>query len=349
MATPPFFSVVVIFHSRVEFLRHSIGSVLSQTLDQGRFEVILVGPSRPPFLEESAFKTKVHFVGSSAAGIGGKIADVAEQCSGDIVTFLEDDDIYRADRLERVDVAFREGRLTYLQNGYAPINELGVPRFGHFPHQSKMEQWKRLGPITLTGRPSGAELRILRRIPAGFNNSSISIRRSVLDDGWDLLRRVDLLADITLLYLGLTHPGHLRFDPDPWTSLRVHSQSLSNPTGLTLGLAMERLSEFSLRTRAGTGELLAYARKVGPEPVAREVEGQSAILDLIFQLRSPLADSRACARAWIKSLSRLDTFEVLSRAGALPLGAVASVMPSVGHSLYSQLWRLGIKYFGSGG
>jgi hypothetical protein len=334
----PSLSVIVIFHSRLTYLAEAIASVTHQSLSRDRYEIIVVGPKRPEVLDRDSLDHEVKFVESSASSLGGNILDGLHRSSGEVATMLEDDDRYLPRRLECVQEAFQDSELTFLQNGYSPIDALGNPFRGRFPHDSELARWRRIGTVTVPGRPPRHSLRVLSRIPAGFNNSSISIRRKVLSDGIGLLGRTDFLSDVTLLYLGLTHRGVLRFDPTPLTQLRVHAESVSNPASGPAKQALESLHRFSNQTQVGRRQLLTYVEKVGPTSVTRQVEGLIAISDALLQLRSSRHSSRELSRALLSAVSRLDTFEVESRAGAILLAMTTLACPPLGKAAYERWW-----------
>ncbi len=338
----PDLSVLVIFHTRLNYLPEAIASAVHQSLNRDSYEILVVGPKRPGVLDRDSLGREVEFVQSSAISLGGKILDGLRRSSGEVATMLEDDDCYLPDRLAFVQEAFRDTELTYLQNGYAPIDALGRPYDGRFPHDSELARWRKLGTVSMPGRTSRNSLRVLGRIPAGFNNSSISIRTHVFDDGVGLLDQADLMSDVTLLYLGLTHRGVLRFDPSPLTQLRVHAESASNPVSGPASRSVEILHQFSIQTQAGRRELLSYAERTGPPSVVRQVEGHLAISDVLLQLRSSHHSPHQMSRSLLRALSRLDTFEVESRVSALPLALTTLACPPLGRAIYER-WRNSLR------
>ena len=122
---------------------------------------------------------------SSEAGLGGKIVDGLNNCSGDVVTFLEDDDCYERDRLEFVEESFGDPGLTYLQNGFTVIDAQGAPYQGRFPHDAQMRHWTRLGSVSVPGRPTRESLRTWH----GFQLVSTIVRFQSGDPFW--LMRTD--------------------------------------------------------------------------------------------------------------------------------------------------------------
>ncbi|MFG1530452.1 MAG: glycosyltransferase [Thermoplasmata archaeon] len=328
----PSLTVIALVHRRLDYLAEALDSALAQSDPEAPPELLLVGPRRPPILDEPRFRP-VRFVASAEPGVAGKISDGLREAHGDLVAFLEDDDRYAAGRIHDAVRLFRERpALGYLQNGYRPIGPDGAPAPGRGPHPRRRERWIRRGPVELRGPRTRRALTVLGGIPAGFNLSSMTIRRSLLDgiDGW--LRRMGMLADSALLYAALASPFDLRLTPEPWTELRVHAHSHSDPAGDD--------GPESMAQRRAFLEGLRPARRVLRERVAgvpaldRALDGQVASEEVIRLLRDPSAARPEMAAAVIATLSRWETFEVAQRRGAIPLGLLATVSPGLGHRLY---------------
>lgn len=337
----PNISVILVFHDRLEYLESAIESVWSQSLDRDSYELVVVGPERPSALEKCSKGADFRFIESKERTLGGKLIEGLESTSGEILTFLEDDDQYSPDRLSHVSIAFRDPAVTYLQNGFSLIDREGKPYVGPFHNLRKRRTWDTLGLLSINGRPESSELWPLSRIPAGFNNSSIAVRRRILSSAArDLLRGADLISDVSLLYVALAQPGRLLFDPNPLTRIRVHADSVSNPSTGTSDQHLAQLHSFSIRTDPARAALLSYVRTTGPASLIKEVEGMISISNTLRELRSPHPVASELAFNLLRSLSRVGTHEVRARLGALPLALVAMTSPSLARSAYSRLRRL---------
>lgn len=333
----PLISVIVVFHTRIKYITSAIRSLENQSIGRSDFELIVVGPTSPDVSAQATRDLNIRTVKSSANSLGGKIVDGLDRSSGSVITILEDDDCYEPDRLAVVQAAFRDQRVTYLQNGYVAISEDGSPYKGAQPHAAALSEWKRRGIVSMRGRPSTSEMRTLAGIPAGFNNSSIAVGRQLLVAGEELLSQADLLCDVAQLYLGLTHPGILTFDPRPLTQIRVHADSVSNPMTRTPAESIVRLHDFSIRTKSSRSALRSFVKNTGPQSVFRQAEGQVAISEVLLQLRTPNPNMSELGHAIISSVSRIDTFEVLSRVAAIPLALACMPFPTWGHLVYAKL------------
>jgi glycosyltransferase involved in cell wall biosynthesis len=94
----PLISVIVPAFGRQAFLREAVESVLSQTIDN--LEVIIVDDCSPELLRRPVEDSRVRLVrrehnGGQSAAINTGL----EHATGRYVAFLDDDDLYRSDRL----------------------------------------------------------------------------------------------------------------------------------------------------------------------------------------------------------------------------------------------------------
>ena len=332
---PPLISVIVVFHTRLVYLPNAIASVVAQTLDSLKFEILVVGPRRPAGLVDRSESPRLTFVECTEVSLGSKLAAAIRKAKGGILTFLEDDDLYRPDRLEVVLESFRSSpSLTYLQNGYTTIDAEGRMYPWHGPYERRMARWMERGPIEVPGRARSRELRKLAHIPAGFNNSSIAVRRALLSPALDLLSAVNTLVDVTLLYIALSSPGRLRLDPRQLTEVRKHRENTADPQFMGRSEQLARLLSFQLETQALRQPLTDYVESTGPVDLTRSLEGQRAIADLILSLRDPDAQISRRAGALLRCVERLDTFEVRNYLPAVPLGFLLLFTGRRGPDLY---------------
>jgi len=331
----PFLSVVVIHHQRFQYLLSAIDSAVRQSLPRNQYEVVSVGPEPLASIREGLRALDVHSIVSAGEGIGEKIADALPSLGGKVVTFLEDDDRYLPERLKTVFDNFQKNpQLGYFQNCVRPIDSDGHDYPGRFVHRRELERWARSQTREFGSRPVSSGLAKLRGLPAGFNNSSIAIRKELLDAHGGELAKIGLLADGYLLYVGLASGLDLRFDPTPLTQFRVHALSTSNPSPEATPTDLTGLRNFLSVTQPARAEFLRVVGGWGIPELTRAAEGQLWSETLIYRLRDPDSTRADLGRATLQSAARWDTFEVRSRGGAVPLGFAACLSPRLGHRIY---------------
>ena len=226
----PLVSVVLTAYGPSPYLQEAFDSALRQSLDPTRYEVVLVTDRTRPGLQDPAGMTSarpvVRTVLCSSARKGEFFAAGIRACRGSILSFLNDDDRWLPDKLEAV---------ARWMTGNPPAD--------FHRHESRYFDVDPTVPIRalsvahLRGRSSGAA-RILRQSsgrwsPAlvgsawGFNDSSISLRRSIALAALPYLERIDASEDTFLLFAALCLGGTLVAERQVRAAYRVHSRNSS--------------------------------------------------------------------------------------------------------------------------
>ena len=228
----PYVSVIVTAHGRRRYLPDALRSLERQTLDKEKFEVVVVKNFEDPVSDEIIRRNAWKNIVTDIKPLGGKLAIGMEESKGEIITFLEDDDMYIPERLQVVEKKFREIRgLAYFHNAQVVVDEEGnvvPPRIA-----------RPLMPPSYLGTDLVVNERI-KRVPcsldyvkaltgADFNNSSIAVRRSLLGPHeleaiWPLTSAIDSYL-YTRAFVG---EGLLYLSVSKLTMYRVH---LGTPSG----------------------------------------------------------------------------------------------------------------------
>jgi glycosyl transferase family 2 len=229
----PELSVVVVAHQRREFVAAALASVRSQTLEPGRYETVLCTD-----LDESAWG------GEHADGLvtirpppgrwGAWLLAALPTCRGRVICFLDDDDVFTARKLESVRDAFlRHPRLGYYHNRSVRIG----------PAEGSPDGSPPAGPSAPIG-PSGGFLEGRRLTPArtermfwagaGFNASSMAVRRELIDPIRPLLGGLEVGHPLAFFYAAAMDSWDLYLDPEVLTHYRVHDGNSSVPAGAGL-------------------------------------------------------------------------------------------------------------------
>ena len=227
----PYISVIVTAHDRRKYLPEALRSLESQTLDKDKFEVIVVKNFEDPASDEIIRRNGWRNIVTDVRPLGGKISIGMEEARGGVITFLEDDDMYAPERLQVVEKAFKDiARLTYFHNGQTVIDENGnvIPN-----------TIARLFVPTGIMRASMLIDERIKRLPcsldyvnilfgADFNNSSIAIKKEILQDAdINMLRNLSTAVDLYLYAKSFTSSGLLYLTTSRLTLYRVHLQSFS--------------------------------------------------------------------------------------------------------------------------
>lgn len=214
-------SAVVMAHGRREFLRQAVDSARGQSGVTGSYEIVVTKDFADPYVDNLP---GLRVLDSTGMGTGEMIADAARQARGDLLAFLDDDDVWEPGKVAQVLSVFEASpRLGYYGHGQSVINDAGQPA----PIGGAMwRRQRRLREDIEIAPPISASVANFLWADPG-NDSSITLRREFLLAREPYLRRIRASIDTFLLWTGLLSPGGIRFSSAPLTRLRVHGENFS--------------------------------------------------------------------------------------------------------------------------
>ncbi|MEB3691521.1 MAG: glycosyltransferase, partial [Caldisphaeraceae archaeon] len=151
--------------------------------------------------------------------LGGKIFLALKHCRGSIVTFLEDDDLYRQDRLEKIYEAFKKHNIVFFYNDQEFIDEEGRVTKKTNPTINKTL----VVPHNLKKRLSS----YLDYYHVGGNNSSLAIKAECIRRFSSLIKENRLLFDTLLYLISFACDGGIFIESEKLTLYRIYGSSSS--------------------------------------------------------------------------------------------------------------------------
>lgn len=214
-------SVVIVAYKRDNFLAQSINSVLNQTLEKSFYEIVVITDFE--FAQKNEFeKLGVRFFLDKQKEYCKKISSIVEHLNGNIVCFLDDDDLFHEKKLSHVLEIFSTNYdLFFTQNNMRIINEAGNTE------KDKFYNLKYTLNDNILEINSYEDIRNIFKMNIGFNNSSISVRKEVLTKNLDILIQMDGRMDAFLLLSSLSTNKKICFINDVLTDYRVHDSNNS--------------------------------------------------------------------------------------------------------------------------
>lgn len=211
----------------------AVESGLRQTLKRELYEVV-VACDFHDFDEALTEKgcSLVH-VGRPSP-VGNTLASAVEHSSGEVLAFLEDDDLCTPGRLERIFHVFRTTPdLSFYRNQPRHVYSAGA--------------WKLKGERTLTAPASvslnastSGVLYTLLKWGAASSTSTMAVRRNVVDGVLEELRSIRVSPDSFLFYAAAVKGGVFLLDSLATTVQRHHGVTLSGYTGGYPGYLRQR-------------------------------------------------------------------------------------------------------------
>ena len=267
----PFISVIVTAYNRKEFLLQAVSSALRQTLPRDFYEVIVVKNFEDEEIDRQLKHMGVTNLSSNSVGLGAKVSEALEIARGDVISPLEDDDMFSSDKLEVVRSVFERGDVVFLRNRRAFVDTKG----------RGIGEERAQPPFAARGSDPGA-LRKLIGLNAGCCCSAMSIRRSALYSAdIERLKRLVLGVDSFYFAASLLHGGVLAYDPRPLTLYRFHgNQSFINTSSLD-AYVRKRCEAAKVYANAYE-DLMEMVRNTPYEVVVKPLLVRSKVVSTVF-------------------------------------------------------------------
>ncbi|NON62881.1 glycosyltransferase family 2 protein [Acidianus sp. RZ1] len=212
-------SVLVTAYKRKEYLKQAVDSVLSQGDDDSEIIVVKDFPELDDYLMEKGIKS----IRCERKEQGLRVYMGLLKVEGEIVVFLDDDDMFLPGKLKAVRDAFARG-VDFYHNEFKLIDQNG--------NEIKRPNNRRLSRIS--GREEVlimSKKEALRKLgslhPIAVNSSSIAVSTNVLLEASEYLRKVTRNIDGFFLYSALRSEKPLAIDLRELTAYRIHALNSS--------------------------------------------------------------------------------------------------------------------------
>ncbi len=220
-------SIILTVYKRTEFVEQALDSLENQSVDKNLFEVLII--SNIELKLSKTYNLNMQIIISDQLSLAGKIASGILLARNEVVTFLEDDDLYCKDRIEHILRSFRDNKdLDYYHNRGVHFRALTFllkkPKICSVKSAQVLldNKDKNDGDIT-----KAAEYK-LNKYQADYNLSSMAFRRTFISNYIEILsdlgtRYIDSFVFSVALYKGNSIIIDLRTD----TLIRTHSLNAS--------------------------------------------------------------------------------------------------------------------------
>ena len=266
-------------------------SLLDQTLPRDRFEILVVknfaDEEIDRFLTEHAVE---HWV-TTEGPLAGKILEALARSRGEVITFLEDDDLYVPQRLAVVEEAFEhDPDLGFFRNGFEVIDEEGGPFQGRMP-EAVRASYTSARDLAVSEADKEQCYPALVDAHSDFNISTMAVRRDLLQKDPVRFRRLRVGIDRFLLYAALVSSRSLRLDPRRLTAYRIHAGNnwIVGQGGAEL---LGRLDRIMAYDRADEATIYELVRDSSLTAARRDLEGRRAVVEAYSAFRRPTVDRR---------------------------------------------------------
>ena len=210
-------SVIITAHDRKEYLIGAINSVVSNTLDRDRYEVIVVKNFSDEDIDNYIRDVGALNILTEERNFGKKLALGIERSLGGIIMFLDDDDEFSPSKLEFVRDAFSmDSEVIYVHNGNNVMDGNGnIFRHGRSGKEVSLEL-----PLD-----DVRKLSIVSRMRADWYSSCISINSIVARQNLNIISNALASLDRFMFLICLGSSGKMKFLPEPLTNYRLHKST----------------------------------------------------------------------------------------------------------------------------
>jgi hypothetical protein len=247
-------SVIVNAYANDDFLPQALDSVLNQQF-RGVFEVIILSPksafelTKSTLARASARQVKVDTIYVPRGPVGLGLDQGVRAARGDVIALIDDDDLWEPGKLAAVERAFRDPSVVYFHNAQTFVNERNRELSAFNVHRLIRHPASLLssGGHLVVDSTSSTELARLRSYEPDFQNSSIAIRKDILEARLGSAQRVTRGEDTFLYYCALASRGRLSITTDRLTRYRIHlgGVTASGSTGSSRARRLERYIEYA--------------------------------------------------------------------------------------------------------
>lgn len=223
----PDISVIITAFNRKNYVDQAINSLLNQTLDPSRYELIIVSNFEIPIKLEKKYNYITIVKNTNEERLNLMIYGIKE-ARGNILCFLDDDDLYSNIKLEKIlDLFSKNDKLGYVHNAVFLIDEKGERitsnKIKNLYKQPRNSHYIPYGTIK-------KNIKKLTNYNGLVNLSAISIRGSIIDKNTlDYFEELPGNTD-EMIFDELLHSGFdLLMTKDVLSYYRIHKENNSKP------------------------------------------------------------------------------------------------------------------------
>ena len=210
----PYISVIITDFNRKDFILNAVKSAVNQSIHRSYYEVIVVKNYIDDKIDKILNNLGVKVVNTKDENQGKMIYDAVTIAEGEVLSFLDDDDEFLNNKLERVILFFSKYDVDYHKNLRIFIDKKGN-------YIKKEDAYDK--PLFVDNDEICKKINILMRNGIMVNSSTISIRKEIIEKEKELLKKLPLGVDSFFFTSFVKHGRRLVLDNNYLTLYRVHA------------------------------------------------------------------------------------------------------------------------------
>ena len=245
-------TVIVTAYGRRKYIQDAVNSVLNQTLNHKNYEIIVTKNFTDKEIDSFLDRSGVTSI-LVDDHIGAQIVIAARKASSDVLVLLEDDDLFKLNKLEYIRSAFdANNELYYYHNEAEYITESGEPGLSKSPFpESKISRSVKGSDII-----SSLDFKTIRNMYS--MNSCIAVKKSLILENEKVLSGIRFGLDNVLFYIALKDDKLFFQDSRKLTLRRLSAHSASRSSSYPFYLAKSLQTVESLSLDGVVKELVSY-------------------------------------------------------------------------------------------
>ena len=220
-------SVVLPVYKRIEFVDQALLSLENQNIDKDLFEVLII--SNTEINLSKSYNLNLEIIYSDKITLAGKLAQGILLAKNEVITFLEDDDLYCRDRISDILKCYSDNdSLTYYHNRSIHFRKSGVldKNIKYCSGRSTKRSFK----VENEGKwdISKEDEKHLNKSQADYNLSSMALRKSFISDYVEMLSKLGTrYIDTFMFSISLYRGNSLMIDSKVLTKIRTNALNAS--------------------------------------------------------------------------------------------------------------------------
>lgn len=233
-----YITVMITAHNRKEFIKEAVLSALHQSLPRSEYEIIVVKNFKDSSIDDLLKESSVKSIFVDHENQGSDIVAGLDEAQGDVISFLDDDDLFLPNKLEKVKEAFKDPSVGYYKH------ELEIFYNNYSEDLYKLKLKKNYNLKVIDNYEKKDRFQELLNMEAQIYSSSISIRKDIFNNYSNYLIKIKHSVDVFMFYLALINPLKIILDPEVLTLYRVHDKNTWYNTSNSLDLWLEYKKSF---------------------------------------------------------------------------------------------------------
>ena len=236
-------SIIVTAYNRTQYLDQALTSLANQSFQKDNFEIIVITNFQYRFADNNL---KIKYIIMEGT-IGNYLSTGIKASNGNIICFLDDDDLFHVDKLTLLNKLFKDSDAIYFKNGV-----------------SKFSQDRKSANDELIGSVHRIEVKNMKSIlnsSLEFNLSSISVKRQFIIKYLDKINNIKSATDTFMFLIFVNEQGIAIMYDANLTYYRVHNSTSNfmdeNPINRNyINWAMDMMNNYNFMYNAFQNEMI---------------------------------------------------------------------------------------------